>query len=164
MEVADELRPYLQPNRSPRGLDVLSVEKQLGITLYYLKDQGSLMMTANSFGVALCRASVIVHKVCDALVKILGPTYMKLPATEDEMREEVKHMENKHGFLQAFGCVDGRHIPIMQPLKNPTIILATKWNILCTCRVHAIGEGCLWTLMSAGREVSMMEEFLQILE
>lgn len=126
MEVADELRPYLQPNRSPRGLDVLSVEKQLGITLYYLKDQGSLMMTANSFGVALCRASVIVHKVCDALVNILGPTYMKLPATEDEMREEVKHMENKHGFLQAFGCVDGRHIPIMQPLKNPTIILATK--------------------------------------
>ncbi|KAL9977378.1 hypothetical protein ACROYT_G014771 [Oculina patagonica] len=36
MDIADELRPYLQPRRSPRGLDVLSVEKQLGITLYYL--------------------------------------------------------------------------------------------------------------------------------
>ena len=48
MKVADELRHYLQPNRSPRDLDVL-------------------------------------------------------PATEDEMREQVKHMENKHGFPQAFG-------------------------------------------------------------
>ena len=31
MSVADELRPFLQPGRSPRGLDVLSVEKQLAI-------------------------------------------------------------------------------------------------------------------------------------
>ena len=52
MSVVDELRPFLQPGRSPRGLDVLSVEKQLAMTLYFLKDQGSLMMTANVFGIA----------------------------------------------------------------------------------------------------------------
>lgn len=67
MELADELRPYLQPGRSPRGQDVLSVEKQLGITLYYLKDQGSLVMTANTFGVALCTVSVVIHEVCGTL-------------------------------------------------------------------------------------------------
>ena len=49
-----ERRPYLQPGRSPRGLDVLSVEKQLALTLYFLKDQGSLSMTANAFGIACC--------------------------------------------------------------------------------------------------------------
>ena len=137
MDLADELRPYLQPSRSPRGLDVLSVQKQLGITLYYLKDQGSLMMTANAFGVALCTASVIVRKVCDVLVNILGPTYIKLPATEDEMREQVKHMENKYGFPQAFGCVDGTHIPIMQPLENPHDYFSYKMkytlNVQGTC-------------------------------
>lgn len=52
--LADEIRPYLQPGRSPRGLDVLSVEKQLALTLYFLKDQGSLSMTANAFGIACC--------------------------------------------------------------------------------------------------------------
>ena len=52
--LADEIRPYLQPGRSPRGLDVLSVEKQLALTLYFLKDQGSLSMTANAFGIARC--------------------------------------------------------------------------------------------------------------
>ena len=30
--LADELRPFLEPGRSPRGLDVLSVEKQLAMT------------------------------------------------------------------------------------------------------------------------------------
>ena len=38
MSVIDELRPFLRPGRSPRGLDLLSVEKQLA----FLKDQGSL--------------------------------------------------------------------------------------------------------------------------
>ena len=52
--LADEIRPYLQPCRSPRGLDVLSVEKQLALILYFLKDQGSLSMTANAFGIARC--------------------------------------------------------------------------------------------------------------
>ena len=55
--LADEIRPYLQPGRSPRGLDVLSVEKQLALTLYVLKDQGSLSMTANAFGIARCTVS-----------------------------------------------------------------------------------------------------------
>ena len=54
MSVVNELRPFLQPARSPRGLDVLSVEKQLAMTLYFLKDQGSLTMTANAFVVANC--------------------------------------------------------------------------------------------------------------
>ena len=61
--LADEIRPYLQPGRSPRGLDVLSVEKQLALTLYFLKDQGLLSMTANAFGIARCTVSVIVRKV-----------------------------------------------------------------------------------------------------
>ena len=71
--LVDEIRPYLQPGRSPRGLDVLSVEKQLALTLYFLKDQGSLSMTANAFGIAHCTVSVIVRKVCDVIARVLGP-------------------------------------------------------------------------------------------
>ena len=48
---------------------MLSVEKQLAMTLYYLKDQGSIVMTANAFRVALCTVSIIVHKVCHVLTK-----------------------------------------------------------------------------------------------
>ena len=79
MSVADELRPF--PGRSPRGLDVLSVEKQLAITLYFLKDQGSLTMTANAFGVAHCTVSVVVRKVCNIITDVVRPRYIKLPNT-----------------------------------------------------------------------------------
>ena len=120
MAIADELRPYLQPRgRNPRGLDVLSVEKQLALTLYFLKDQGSLSMTANAFGIGFCTVSVIVRKVCDVIATVLGTKYIKLPATEQEMKDLLKGMENKYGFPQAFGCVDGTHIAISQPTENP---------------------------------------------
>ena len=119
MTLANELRPFLQPGIGPRGLDVISVEKQLALTLYFLKDQGSIPMTANAFGVAFCTVSVVVRKVCAVITNMLGPRYIKLPATEQEMKEQVKHMEHKYGFPQAFGCVDGTHIPISQPSENP---------------------------------------------
>lgn len=108
-----------QPGRSPRGLDVLSVEKQLAMTLYFLKDQGSLMMTANAFGVVNCTVSLVVRKVHDIITDVLGPRYIKLPNTIHKLNELVNGMENKYGFPQAFGCVDGTHIPTVQPSENP---------------------------------------------
>ena len=96
--LADEIRPYLQPGRSPRGLDVLSVEKQLAMTLYFLKDQGSLSMTANAFGITRCTVSVIVRKVCDVIARVLRPKYIKLPSTKQQMKDIVKGVEDKYGF------------------------------------------------------------------
>ena len=119
MSSADELRPFLEPCQSPRGLDVLSVEKQLVMTLYFLKDQGSLIMTANAFGVAHCTVSVVVRKVCDLITYVLGAKYIQLPTTDQEMKDLIDGMENKYGFPQVFGCVDGTHIPIAQPCENP---------------------------------------------
>ena len=98
MKLGDELRPYIEPSlRGPRD-DVITVEKQLAITLYFLKDQGSLSMTANAFGVAICTVSVVVRKVCHVLTKYLGPKYIKLPSSEQDMRQEIRQMENKYGF------------------------------------------------------------------
>ena len=82
--LADEIQPYLQPGRSPRGLDVLSVEKQLALTLYFLKDQGFWNHTLYSF--------------CDVIARVLGPKYIKLPSTVQQMKDIVKGMEEKYGF------------------------------------------------------------------
>ena len=93
--LADELRPYLQPGRSPRGMDVLSVEKQLALTLYFLKDQGSLSMAAYTFGLAINTVSTVVRKVCATITQLMGPQYMKLPQNDREMADLVRGMENK---------------------------------------------------------------------
>ena len=141
--LADEIRPYLQPGRSPRGLDVLSVEKQLALTLYFLKDQGLLSMTANAFGIARCTVSVIVRKVCDVIARVLGPKYIKLPSTEQQMKDIVKGMEDKYGFPQAFGCVGGTHIAINQPTENPHDYFSYKQKYTLK---YVTGKGCLLTL------------------
>ena len=60
-------------------------DKKWAITLYLLKDTGSLLMTANIFGIALSTASKIIHEVCKAITEHLGLKYMRLPRTEEEM-------------------------------------------------------------------------------
>lgn len=150
MSLADEMRFFLAPKRSPRGADVISVEKQLGMTLYYLKDQGSLVMTANTFGVAICTLSVVLRKVCATITRELGPRYIKLPSTEEEMGCLVKKMEDKFGFPQAFGCVDGTHIPIRQPSDNAHDFFSYKMKYtlnvqgVCDCNGLFIDVDIRW--------------------
>ena len=72
LELADELRPFLAPNADSPNRRALSTEKRLAITLYNLKDTGSLWMTANAFGIHQCTASEHIHSVCEAINIILG--------------------------------------------------------------------------------------------
>ena len=67
MNLVDEFRPYIEPSfRGPQH-DVITVGKQLAITWYFLKDQGSLSTTAYALGVATCTVLVVVRKVCHVL-------------------------------------------------------------------------------------------------
>ena len=52
-------------------------------------------MTANSFGVALNTASVVVSEVSQAILNYLGPKYLHLPKNEESMREKVAEFEAK---------------------------------------------------------------------
>ena len=53
------------------------------------------------------------------------------------MMDLVSKMENKFGFLLAFGCVDGTQIPILSPRENPHDYLSYKmehtFNIQTVC-------------------------------
>ena len=79
VELAEELRPYISPNPLSPNYRALSTEKKLAVTLYYLKDTGSLAMTANTFSIAVSTASVIIGEVCKAITKNLGPKYVYMP-------------------------------------------------------------------------------------
>ena len=118
MELADCVRPSLEPEPSSFRPDALSVEKKLAATLYYLKDQGSYRMTCNSFGISLPCLSKTVRSVCSAINTALGPEILRLPRDTNEMTNLISMFENRFGFPQAFGCLDGTHIPIRQPIEN----------------------------------------------
>lgn len=117
-KLADELRPFISPDLSSPNYMALSAEKKLAMTLYFLKDTGSMAMTANTFGVALCTVSRHVVQVSYAIAKHLGPKYIHLPMSKDEMRQKSAEFEAKFGMPQAFGCIDGTHVRIKRPVCN----------------------------------------------
>ena len=60
----------------------------------------------------------IILQFCNAVTTHLGPKYLHLPRTVDEMQTTVAEFETKFGMTQAFGCVDGTHVPIRRPIIN----------------------------------------------
>ena len=145
-----EIKPYISPNPLSPNYRALTSEKKLAITLYYLKDTGSLGMTANSFGVAICTTSLVISDVCNAICKHMGHKYLHLPRTLDEMRETVSEFETKFGVTQAFGCIDGTHIPIQCPVENSQDYFSYKQyyslsvQAVCDYRGYFMDVECMW--------------------
>ena len=114
-----------------------TVEKQIAVTLYYLADEGRYRKVANAFGISRSTVSKVVRKVCNVIRNELGPEYIKTPKTEDEVCLLTANFYMHHGFPQCLGAVDGTHIFIRQPSKNPTDFLNRKsrysLNIQATC-------------------------------
>ena len=73
LEQCEELRPYISPGKSPNYL-TLPLEKRVAVVLYYLKDTGSIWMTANTFGIHQCTVSKVILQVCNAIATHLVPT------------------------------------------------------------------------------------------
>lgn len=149
-ELADKLRPFIAPDPNTPNHRFLSTEKKLAITLYYLKDTGGLWMTANVFGIHQCTASKHIHSVCEAIKSKLGPEYLYLPRNNDKMREKVSEFEMRFGLSQAFGCIDGTHIPIKRPVKNSQDYFSYKQyfslkvQAICDSKGYFMDVECKW--------------------
>ena len=86
--------------------------------MHHLKDTGSLIMNANILGVAKNTVGQVVHEVCYAISKYLGPKYLFLPRNKGEMKTKVFEFEAKTGTVKAFDCADGMLIPISCSSEN----------------------------------------------
>ena len=115
--LAEELRPHIEGNNTIMRTTV-DVVKQVAVTLHYLSDEGRMRKTANAFGLSRQAVSKIVRKVCKAIMIHLGPKYINLPSTEEEVYNLVKKFHRAHGFSQCLGAIDGTHIEINQATKH----------------------------------------------
>ena len=76
-DLVSHLRPYTSPNPNSPNRRALCADKKVAITLDFLKDCGTLSMTANSFGIATNTASAVINEVRNVIVLYVGPKFSK---------------------------------------------------------------------------------------
>ena len=89
-------------------------------------DEGRIRKTANSFGLSRSSVSIIIRRVCCAICNHLGPRYIRLPQTADEVKEKTENFLKTFHFPQCLGAVDGTHVNIKQPSSNATDFINRK--------------------------------------
>ena len=70
--------------------------------------------------------SIIVRNVCKAIALHLGPKFIKLPKTENDVMELVRKFKEWYLMPQCLGAVDATHTEIKQPSLNSTDYLNRK--------------------------------------
>ena len=140
--LVEMIRPHSKVRSSKIRRDVLSLEKRVAVTLYYLKDQGSMKMTANVFGIARCTVGQVVQEICTILTKKISSDLIKFPETKEEVSTTMSGFLQRFGFPQVIGCIDGTHIPIKQPKENVHDYFSYKqiYSINCQAICDSFGQ------------------------
>ena len=84
----------------------ISRESQVATTLYCLSDTGCMRKNANSFGIGKSTVSCIVKNVTEMICQHLGPKFIKLPLSENEVKHLTYCFEKVRGFPEYLGAVD----------------------------------------------------------
>ena len=69
------------------------------------------------FGIGQNTAFKIVKEVCTAIREVLTPRFLCIP--RGRRLEEVVSGFQTRGFPHCIGAIDGTHIPIVAPTKDP---------------------------------------------
>ena len=110
-----ELRGHLY--RSSTVRQALTVEQRVAISLWRLGTNVEYRTISHLFGVGISTVCVVLHEFCQAVVDTMRE-YIAIPAG-DRLRSIRDGFQNKWGFPQCIGAIDGTHIPIIAPKEHP---------------------------------------------
>ena len=81
---------------------------------HYLSDEAHYRKIAKSFGIAKSTVCSVIRCTTHAIPHFLGPKYIKMPSTEEEVVESVTQFYSTFCFPQCLGAVDSTHIDTKQ--------------------------------------------------
>ena len=84
------------------------VEQRIAIALWRLGTNVECRTLSHLFGVGLSTVCCIVHQVCNAIVRILGPHYVRMPQGYN-LQVVVDGFFQRWQFPQCAGAIDGTH-------------------------------------------------------
>ena len=131
----------------------IPVRQRVAITLYRLADTAHYRTIANLFGVGKSTVCGIVKEVCQAIIDILLPRYIRLPQGRQEIQEKIDGMRRRAGFPQAVAALDGCHIAIIAPGDSPEDFINSWFSFLfsfsLSCSLASRAASCSKKIWSA---------------
>ena len=95
--------------------------ERLMLTLRFLASGDSQRSLTYLFRMGKKTVSRILNETCEALVKVLQPTYMSSPSSSDDWMRISKDFENLWQFPHVLGAIYGKHVQTEAPAKTGTL-------------------------------------------
>ncbi len=111
------VEPHISPHQVQGGQKVIPALERLTSTIRFLATGGTYRSLCFQFRISVAAISYIVKEVCEAIVKHIGPLYLKVPSTTEEWLEIAAKFEERWNYPNCVGAIDGKHI-VMQPPAN----------------------------------------------
>ncbi|XP_071958337.1 uncharacterized protein [Antedon mediterranea] len=114
--IANELRPALEKEttnwRAP-----IPYKVRLAAVIWWLATPTEYRSISNMFGIGISTLCNLAREVCFAIRRNLFKRYISLPSGE-RLTATINGFERRR-FPQCAGAIDGTHVPILAPSKNP---------------------------------------------
>ena len=97
----------------------VSVEKRVGVTLWFLATTAEYRTLAHLFGIGRSTVCNIVQETLKAIVSVLMRQYITFP-NGSGLQDVIEGFSERFGVPQCAGAIDGSHIPVTPPALDPT--------------------------------------------
>ncbi|KAL3677630.1 hypothetical protein R1sor_027578 [Riccia sorocarpa] len=90
---------------------------RIAATLFRLATGSNYFHTAERFGVGYATLQEFMPEVISAIIRVLGPSYLKWPQSED-MRKITRKFERTCGLPNIQGAIDCTFVPVRCPAQH----------------------------------------------
>eukprot|EP00079_Xenopus_tropicalis_P018484 XP_004920283.1 PREDICTED: putative nuclease HARBI1 [Xenopus tropicalis] len=142
--LCDQLRPAMQKTVPDAG-QTMPLEVRLAITLWRLGSSSPYRTNENIFGVSRSAIVMIVRDVCEAIISVFTPRFIRVPCG-NTLQDTLRGFEEQHGLPQLAGVVGTLHVAIQTPAEKSGQYFNNKgWHsVVVQAVVNA--DLCFWDL------------------
>lgn len=115
LETLTAIEPSVTKRQVIGGHKVISPAERLTLTLRFLATGETFRSLSFQFRISRSAISYIVREVCQAIFKVLGEKYLRVPTTVDEWLEIALKFEERRQFPNCLGAEDGKHLVLQPP-------------------------------------------------
>ncbi|XP_030042759.1 protein ANTAGONIST OF LIKE HETEROCHROMATIN PROTEIN 1 [Microcaecilia unicolor] len=123
----------------------IAVEVRLAMTFWRLGSCCEYRTIERLFGVSRSTICKVIREVCEAVVSILTPTYVRAP-DGPALQDALSQFEERYGLPQVAGVVSALHVPIRAPNETTNSYFNAKGWYSVILQAVVDHQFCFWDL------------------